>query len=44
MLEIHPRIKLWALPTAGDPAAAQWWDRLSERLSAVLARVRGEIA
>jgi serine/threonine protein phosphatase 1 len=37
MLEIHPRLKLWSLPTARDPSASLWWSRQMERVSAAVA-------
>jgi serine/threonine protein phosphatase 1 len=35
MLEIHPELRLWSLPTAGDPVAARWWRGYTERMSFV---------
>jgi serine/threonine protein phosphatase 1 len=38
MLEIHPAVKLWSVPTTQDPAAAYWWSQQLDRLAAVMAR------
>lgn len=32
MLEIHPELKLWSVPTAGDPVAVDWWASQVERI------------
>lgn len=36
MLEVHPVVRVWSLPTAGDPTADQWWSGHAERLDAAL--------
>ncbi len=38
MLEIHPGLELWSLPTAGDPIASLWWSRHMERVTAAMTR------
>jgi serine/threonine protein phosphatase 1 len=40
MLEIHPELKLWSLPTVGDPITSLWWSRHMERVTAAMARAR----
>jgi serine/threonine protein phosphatase 1 len=39
MLEIHPQLKLWTLPTARDPIAARWWSQQMDRVSEAVARL-----
>lgn len=42
MLEVHPRLRLWSLPTASDPVAAHWWSGQRGRIAAALqAREQG---
>lgn len=36
MLEVHPEIRLWTLPTAFDPTAAGWWSGQRERIEAAI--------
>jgi serine/threonine protein phosphatase 1 len=36
MLEVHPELRLWTLPTAADPIAAQWWAGQRERVAAAM--------
>lgn len=36
MLEIHPVVKVWSVPTAGDPTAGEWWSGHAKRLEAAL--------
>lgn len=36
MLEIHPALQLWSVPTAGDPAASLWRSGLNARRSAAV--------
>ena len=38
MLEVHPELRLWALPTANDPITVLWWSRHMERINAAIAR------
>ncbi len=40
MLEIHPELKLWSLPTAGDPIASLWWSHHMERVTDAMMRPR----
>ena len=40
MLEVHPGLRLWSLPTAGDPAAGLWWSQRMERVAEAMARAR----
>jgi serine/threonine protein phosphatase 1 len=36
MLEVHPDLRLWTLPTAFDPIAEQWWAGHQERVAAAV--------
>jgi len=36
MLEVHPDLRLWTLPTAFDPIAEQWWAGQQERVAAAV--------
>jgi len=36
MLEVHPGLRLWTLPTASDPVATQWWSWYRERVAAAV--------
>lgn len=36
MLEIHPEVRLWSLPTANDPITTLWWSRHMERINAAI--------
>jgi serine/threonine protein phosphatase 1 len=36
MLEVHPELHLWTLPTAFDPSAAEWWSGQRKRIGAAL--------
>ena len=36
MLQVHPEIRLWTLPTAADPAAAHWWSGQRARVAAAM--------
>ena len=38
MLEVHPTLKLWSLPTARDPVTSQWWSGQMDRVAAAQAR------
>ncbi len=37
MLEVHPSLKLWSLPTAQNRVTSQWWSGQLERVAAALA-------
>lgn len=37
MMEIHPTLEFWSVPTAQDPAASAWWGKQLDRLAAALA-------
>lgn len=36
MLQVHPELRLWTLPTAADPLAAHWWSGHRERVAAAV--------
>lgn len=36
MLQVHPELRLWTLPTAGDPAATHWWSGQRARVAAAV--------
>lgn len=38
MLEVHPRLRLWTLPTVQDPVASLWWHGQVERVATVVSQ------
>jgi serine/threonine protein phosphatase 1 len=38
MLEVHPHLKLWTLPTFHDPVARLWWHGRLERVAAAVSQ------
>lgn len=38
MLEVHPCLRLWSLPTVNDPVAALWWCGHEDRVAAAVSR------
>jgi serine/threonine protein phosphatase 1 len=36
MLQVHPELRLWSLPTAADPDATHWWAGQRKRVAAAM--------
>jgi len=42
MLEVHPELRLWSMPTANDPITSLWWSQHMDRINEAISHAEPE--